>query len=128
MSKKWKKELTRDIIALGSIPFYTLVVIRMLIPEEFSVIVPQLIIAFVVLCILSIFIKLNHHIAQGFILVVFTSLWYKDMLFTILACLMWVGMIYSANYLKIKRREILNGSIVGVISTVAAYYATILLF
>lgn len=73
MAEKWKKELTRDIIALGSIPFYALVVIRMLIPEEFSVLVPQLIIAFIVLCILSTFIKLNHHIAQGFILVVFTS-------------------------------------------------------
>lgn len=128
MAKKWKKELARDIIALGSIPFYILVVVRMLIPEELSIFAPRLIIAFITLCILSTFIKSNHHIARGFILVFFTSLGYKNTLFTILVCLMWVGMIYSANYLKIKKREILNGSIIGVISTVVAYYATMLLF
>ena len=124
---EWK-EAARDVLALGSIPFYAIVIVRMLLLEELAILVPQLVIAFFGVLILSRFIEIEYHIAQGLILIVFTSLGYKEAPFTVFAGLLWILMLYSAYYLKIKKNKIINGAVVGIISTIVAYYAALILF
>lgn len=127
MVKNWKKEIARDLLALGGIPFYFIVVIRAII-GKYTPFVYQLVITLVVLVILSLIFKnSNQHIARGLILVFFTSLFYKDMLFTIFASLLWLFMILSLFYLKVKIKEIVKGVSFGVISTTMGYYLTLLL-
>ena len=120
--KKWARELARDIMAFGSIPFYFIVIIRAII-GKYMPFVYQLLIALAILIILSLKIKnANHHIARAFVLVVFTSLFYKDSLFTIFAFLLLVFMIGAAFYIKINKKSIFKGIVFGIIAALAGYW------
>lgn len=127
MVKNWKKEVARDIIALGSIPFYFLVIARATV-GMYLAFVYQLAIALPVLIVLSFLIKKsNQYIARGFIVVFFTSLFYKSPLYTVFAFLTWAGMIISLRYLKSKNKEVIKGVVVGIISTLISYYLVLLI-
>lgn len=122
MPKSWKKEVARDTLALGSIPFYILVIIRAVI-GQYSIFLYQLIIAIIVLFILSKLIKnSNLHIARAFVLFVFTSLFYTDLYFTVFAFLIFVFLIISCVYLKKKKAEVMKGFLSGIISSLSGYY------
>ena len=122
MAKNWKKEAARDMMAFGSIPFYFIVVIRSFI-GQYAVFVYQMVIAAIVLFLLfKIFKKSNVHIARGIVLVVFTSLFYKDNLFVLFAFLLWILMVISAFYIKIKKTEIIKGALLGIMAVGIAYY------
>ena len=122
MMKDWKKEVARDLIALGGIPFYIIVIVRAVI-GKYQPFINQLVIAIIGVLLLSLIIKgSNQYLARGLILVVFTSLFYKEMLYTVFAFLLFIGMIYSAYYRKEKINFIVNGCILGAISSFASYY------
>lgn len=88
MKKDWKYEIARDSMAFGSILFYLIVIIRAII-GEYMPFVYQLLIAITILILSSFIVKnANHHLARAFVLVVFTSLFYKDVPFTIFAALL----------------------------------------
>jgi len=122
MAKNWKKEAARDMMAFGSIPFYFIVVVRSII-GQYAIFIYQMVIAAIALFLLfKIFKKSNVHIARGIVLVVFTSLFYKDNLFVLFAFLLWILMIISAFYIKIKKTEIIKGALLGVIAAGIAHY------
>ena len=122
MAKNWKKEAARDMMAFGSIPFYFIVVIRSMI-GQYAIFVYQMVIAAIVLFLLfKIFKKSNAYIARGIVLVVFTSLFYKDSLFALFAFLLWILMIISAFYIKVKKTEIIKGALLGILAVGTAYY------
>ena len=90
MPKNWKKEIARDTLALGSIPFYFLVIIRAVV-GQYAIFVYQLLIAVIVLFVLSKIIKnSNLHMARAFILVIFTSLFYNDLFYTVFVSLFYI--------------------------------------
>lgn len=123
----WRKEIARDSLALGSILFYFIVIIRAGVGQH-SLFVAQVVIAIIVLFLLSRVIKnSNHHLARGFALAVFTSLFYRDRLFTIFAFVLLGILIVSLNYLGIKRNVILNGLLLGIASAGISYYLSPLL-
>src|SRR3989338_3619595 len=51
MEKNWKKGIARDVMALGSIPFYFIVIIRAII-GKYAIFVYQLLIAAIILFLL----------------------------------------------------------------------------
>ena len=110
MEKNWKKGIARDVMALGSIPFYFIVIIRAIIGK------------YAIFVLMKIFRKSNAHIARGLILVVFTSLFYRDNLYTTFAFLLWIFMLISGFYIKIKKNEIIKGVLFGVIAASTSYY------
>lgn len=123
----WKKEVARDIIALGGLPFYFLVVIRSVIGEDSSF-VAQTAIGILVLLILSVFVKnSNQYIARGIILATFSSMYYKSIAYTIFAYLLLFGMGFSLAYLKVRNKEITKGAVIGGISIVISYLIASLL-
>ena len=127
MEQNWKKELARDAMAFGSILFYAIVIIRAII-GDYMPFVYQLLIALAILIILSFIIKkANHHIAMAFILIVFTSIFYKDNLFTVFAFLLWFFMIGSAFYIKINKNSIYKGIILGIVATIISYYLSLII-
>ena len=128
MNESWKKEIARDILALGGLPFYIIAIVRMLIAPEFSILVPQLIISFIFLAIVYRLISFNQHLARGIVLFVFTSLGYKNIQYSIFASLLWIGMIFSLVELKEKKSEIITGIIVGVIITAIAHQLSNIFF
>ena len=125
MKKNWKYEIARDSMAFGSILFYLIVLVRSLI-GDYLIFVYQLLIAIIILIISSFIIKnTNHHIARAFVLVVFTSIFYKDNLFTIFAALLWIFMILSAFYIKENKKSIYKGIVLGIIVTFVSYYLSL---
>lgn len=118
------KEIARDILALGSIPFYFIVIVRAIV-GDYAPFIYQLVFALLALFLLcEMNKKANQHIARGLILAVFTSLFYKDTIYTVFAFALLIAMIFSLHYLKTDKKEILNGLIFGAISSAVSYYAT----
>ena len=125
MKKDWKYEIARDSMAFGSILFYLIVLVRSTI-GEYLTFVYQLLIALAFLMLSSFFIKkANHHLAMAFVLVVFTSLFYKDAPFTVFAALVWVFMIGSAFYIKENKKSVYRGIVLGIIASLVGYYLSL---
>ncbi len=127
MKKAWLKEIARDLLAFGSIPFYFLVGIRAII-GNYDVFVYQMLIAVIVILILNFVIKnSNLHIARSFIILVFTSLFYKEMLYVFFASLVWILLLVSAYYVKRNIGTIFGGIVIGLISSFVGYYISLFL-
>ena len=127
METSWLKEIARDLLALGSIPFYFLVIIRAII-GKYNIFVYQMLIAAVAIFVLYFIIKNSStHIARSLVAVVFTSLFYKEMLYTFFATLIWVLLLISAYHLKRSFGSVFRGVIIGLVSSLAGYYGTLYL-
>lgn len=121
LSGNAKEEIARDLIALGGLPFYLLVLVRAAIGEYISFFI-EIAIALPALYLLSRALRgSNMHIARALVLVVFTSLFYKALPFTIFSSLVWCGMIYALYRLNKQAGEILKGIAAGAVSVVISY-------
>jgi hypothetical protein len=118
------KEICRDLLAFGSLPFYFIFIIRAWIGNYMSF-VYQLILSFIILFVISFFVRNNQHLGRAFILVFFSSLFYADSRFTIFAYLLWILMLVCAYYLKQDKKELILGVILGILSSLVSYYLVI---
>ena len=118
---EWKKEAARDVLALGSWIFYLIVIARALI-KPYRPFVDQVVIAGVVLLVLLFLIKdSDGYLARGLVLVVFTSIFYQDNLFTGFVFLAMIGMIASSWYVGNSFRKIVVGLVVGGVGVGVGY-------
>jgi len=116
----WEKELARDAVALGGYPFYTIVFIRAIIGQYFPFMF-HLTVAFIAFLLLyKVMEGSNDHLALGFILLMFVSFFYKDLLFSSFAFLLYIGMIVSAVHLGTTRQEVAGGILIGIFSAAIA--------
>lgn len=119
----WKKETARDVLALGSWVFYLLVIARALI-KPYRPFADHLVIAAVVLLIIGLVVKdFDGYVSRALVLVVFTSLFYESMRFTIFASLIGIGLVISSWYVGSSRLSIVKGIGAGLIAVVVGYYA-----
>lgn len=114
------KEIARDMVALGSLPFYAIVFIRAVIGESQSFL-QHLLIALLIIMILQKLFDSNLHVARALVLVVFTGAFYKKMLFFIFAIVLYIFIMKSSLYLGEKRSRVWNGFLIGVVSSVIPY-------
>jgi len=126
MEKVWLKELARDLIAFGSIPFLILTITRVSVIATYYPI--QFIISSVLFFILKAIFKADLRAGIGFILLTFVSIFYRSALFLVFALLVYAGIIISLFYLKRDRRQILKGILLGGISTGMGYVIVRLIF
>ena len=126
MQKRWLKELARDCVALGGIPFLVLTIARVSVLKVYYPM--QFIISTTIFLILRTFVKANLRAGIGFILVVFISLFYNHWIFNIFAIIVYSGIVASLFYLKEPKKEILMGILLGIISSAAGYLIVKALF
>ncbi len=119
MEKRWMKEVARDLIALGGIPFLLLTIARVSVP--FSYYPMQFIVSSTLFFILKAIFKADLRVGLGLILSLFISLYYRNVLFTVFASLVYAGMVISSFYLKKEPREMLKGILLGGISAAVGY-------
>ncbi|MBI3027212.1 hypothetical protein HYY70_03790 [Candidatus Woesearchaeota archaeon] len=120
--KKQLREMARDLLALGSIPFYSLVIARAVVGKH-NLFVYQTVIAAIAIFIFYLIIKdSNLHVARSFAALVFVCLFYKEMVFTVFASFVWVLLLISAYYLKRSIGSIIRGIVIGVMSSAAGYF------
>lgn len=116
------KEVAADTLALGSIPFFLIVMARSTVGDYWLFVI-QLLIAGVALYIISKFYKeVNWHLARGLILIVFTIIFYKDLSFSIFAGVLYLAMLVSAYLIKHPVKKISAGVLAGAVCSTIAYY------
>lgn len=122
MKQSWLKEISRDLVAFGSVIFYFLVVIRAIIGKN-NVFVYQMLIAAITILILHFIIKdASLHVARSLVALVFVSIFYNEMIFTFFAFLVWLLLLVSAYHIKRNVVYIIKGVIIGLLSTIVGYY------
>lgn len=124
---KIKKEIARDLIALGSPIFFLLVIVRISITENFAYL-SQFLIAGILFLFLMFLLKANMRAGLGIILLIFVSRYYNNLNFTIFAIALYSALLLSLFYLKHDVKEIIKGTIFGLISARAGYYLEGLIF
>ncbi len=95
MKKSWKKEVARDLMALGSFPFIILVLVRVLMVANFKIIF-HVIVSLILFYLISLSIKgMHNHLGRLTILVIFTSYFYSSLLYTIFAIVTAISTAYG---------------------------------
>ena len=121
-AKMEKKEIARDVLALGSWVFYFLVFGRALI-KPYRPFVDQIVIAAIVLVLLGFVLKESDgYVARGLVLVVFTILFYEDNVFSVFAIIVFALMIVSSWYIGNDLKKIGKGLIIGIVGVLAGWY------
>jgi hypothetical protein len=128
MRSNWKSEILRDILSLGSIVFYLLVVARALVGPFWIFFSFLLISASVLLIIFFLHKNFESYIARGIILAAGTSFFYNDLIFSIFAGMIYIAMIVSSSFLGNSFPKILKGLLFGILSTGCGYFAVSLIF
>lgn len=120
----WLHGVARDTLALGSIPFYAIVIGRAIVGGYLPFVIQVLVGAGVLLLSLFITREANYHLARGLVLVVFTSLFYNAWTFTLFAAVLFICMIVASIILKKGIRKNLIGLSSGAIATIISYLLT----
>ena len=122
MKKRWKDETARDLLALGSWVFYILVIGRALI-KPYRPFVDEIIIAGVVVVLAGMmFLEFDGYIARALVLVIFTSMFYENVIYTSFASIVGLLMLFSSYGLNKDIRRIGLGLIVGIFALICGYY------
>ena len=129
MEKKVKekvKDIARDLIALGGLPFFILVLVRVYIlnkPEYFA----QFVAAGLIFILISLLIRTSFYAGLGLVILAFTNLYYQDMKFGIFSVIAYILLLASLVYLEKPKKDIIKGVVLGALATGIAYYAVKLL-
>lgn len=122
----WKKETSRDLMALGSIPFLLLVLIRVYIADNYLQFF-QIIFGIILVFVFSMIFKKNdNYSAIIVVLAVFTSVFYNELKFTVFAIIVGLLALFGM-YKYLGRRNVLYGAGMGIISTLISYFVSIYL-
>lgn len=114
MNSIWLKEIERDLLALGIVIFYWLVIGRALI-GPFPILLLHLLLSAAVLIILILIKKeIDTYLARAIILVISLSLHYDSLTFTIFASIIFLLITLSSYHLKKSLIKISIGFLFGI--------------
>jgi len=115
-----RREISRDLMGLGSVPFLILVVVRVAMVGNFLELF-HILAAVLLFGLISIWWKdLHFHTARIVIMVIFTSVFYDDRFYTIFAALIGVVAICGfVRYLKIP--NVVTSLVLGLVCSLASY-------
>jgi len=117
----WKKEVARDLLALGGIPFFILVMARSLV-GEYYLFVFQTLIALVFIHLIGWKLDFNRHLARMLVLVFFTILFYNQFIYSVFVFLVGLITLLSLFYLKEPIKKIGFGLVFGIVASLLGYY------
>ncbi|MBA4250932.1 MAG: hypothetical protein C0425_08175 [Chlorobiaceae bacterium] len=120
MKNSWIKTVERDVLALGGVVFYFLVIGRALI-EPYLLLLIQLGSAALILAAVYFFYKnFDTYLARAIILIVGTGLFYNSIAYSSFTLLIFVFMIFASIDLGTEKKKVIAGIVVGVIATIFA--------
>ena len=120
------REIARDLIALGGIPFFVLVLVRVYLlnnPTYFS----QFVVAGLIFILIAMFLRISFYAGLGLVILIFTNLYYQDIKFGVFSIVAYLLLLAALVYLKKEKKDILLGVIAGGLSSGIAYYLVTLL-
>ncbi|MEM4282659.1 MAG: hypothetical protein QXU88_02445 [Candidatus Woesearchaeota archaeon] len=115
------KELYRDLLAIGSLPFYGLVIVRAII-GNYWLTVWQLVLALALIHFSTFFMKrANIHVGMAISLATFTSLFYGSKTYTAFAAITAALVAYASAKLNYRGQSVGYGILSGAVATLIAY-------
>lgn len=121
VSESWLREVQRDLMALGSVVFYLLVLGRALVGPYWDLATPLLVVG---VALLAIHARLNGadlYLTRALIVAVLVTRHYSDVVFGLFAAAAFVLMVLSATNLGRSRSSIVQGLALGVVASGAAF-------
>ena len=120
MKKDWINKTLRDFISLGGIPFFLLVLLRVVILDNISYLL-EFILAGVLFLILFFIFRPNYYSGLSLIVVFFLSIYYDDFRFTIFGIIAYFLLLASLFFLKEDKKKVLIGAFLGLICSGISY-------
>ncbi|MGE5307787.1 MAG: hypothetical protein ACM3OC_01725 [Deltaproteobacteria bacterium] len=115
------RDLARDLIAFGSIPFLLLTIVRVsFLGKPYYPL--ELIIGSLVFWALSLLSGAEMRAGLGFVMLVFVSAYYHEMSFYIFGTLVYAGLVVSLLYLGYGSGRTVKGVALGAASAAAAFF------
>lgn len=114
------KTAARDIVAIGGVPFFILVLVRVYLlnnPVYFS----QFVIAGVIFLGSFFLLKQSIYAGLGLIVLVFTSMYYGNNTFTIFGMIAYAFLLGGLFYLKEDIKKIILGIVMGALGVGVSY-------
>lgn len=127
MKTEYIKETARDLIALGSPVFFIIVLARIFLLSDYNYL-SQFIIGALIFFPLMFLLKANMYSGLGLIVLIFTTLFYNNLKFTIFGIAVYLTLLISLIYLKYDKKKVIMGATLGAISTAISYYSIQYLF
>jgi hypothetical protein len=127
MKKELMQNLARDFIALGGIPFFAIVVVRIWLLDT-PAYLTQFLIAGGLFLAITLILKNSIYSGLSLIALFFTALVYADLRYTIFGSIIYLLLLGSLFYLNYGKKKIIFGVILGAITTAIGYYAVELIF
>jgi len=116
----WVKTAARDIVAIGGVPFFILVLVRVYLlnnPVYFS----QFVVSGIVFLGTWFLFKQNIYAGLGLIVLVFTSMYYGNNTFAIFGVIAYVFLLGGLFYLKEGIKKIFLGIVLGALGVGVSY-------
>lgn len=117
-----KKEISRDLMAFGGLPFLVLVLVRVWMVNNYLEL-SQMIFGVGLLSLLGFAFRngIDQHSGRIIILVVFTSLFYYDLKYSIFASLIGLLAVYGM-WRYLERKGVLFGVVFGGVVSLVSYF------
>jgi|TARA_Y100000310_G_scaffold147939_1_gene147192 hypothetical protein len=114
--KDWKKEVARDVISLGSVVFFLLVVVRIWLLDD-AVYLGQILASGIIFLVLFYFFRMSLYSGLALIVLVFTGMYYSDIRYWVFGGIVYVALLYSLVYLGKDNRNVLRGILLGILGS-----------
>jgi len=114
-SDGWIKTAARDIVSIGGIPFFILVLVRVFLldnPLYFN----RFLLSGIIFLVMFLLFKQNVYLGLGLIVLVFTAMYYEDIAYTIFGIIGYVFLLAGLFYLKEDVKRVVLGILIGVVS------------
>ena len=121
VSDRWLHEVQRDLMALGSVVFYALVLGRALVGPFWDLATPLLVVGVALLAVHVLLSQADLYLTRALIVAVLVTRHYGDIVFAMFASAAFVLMLLSARSLGRSRSSIVQGLALGVVLSGAAY-------
>lgn len=110
----WLHEIARDIVALGGLPFFVLVLARVWSLDNVMYFL-QFAVAGIVVGLMFLSLRQNVHAGLGLIVLVFTSLYYGKILYTVIGSVVYLLLLISLVYLGRDWKKVGLGFLSGIL-------------
>ena len=121
-SETWVREVQRDVLALGGVVFYLLVLGRALVGPFWDLVVPLLVVGVGLLVALPLLRGTTDlYLTRAMVVAVLVTRHYGDVVFGVFAAVAFVAMVVFALRLDRPRAAIARGLVLGAVLSVGAY-------
>jgi hypothetical protein len=121
LSESWLREVQRDLMALGSVVFYVLVLGRALVGPYWDLATPLLVVGVALLAVHPLLDRADLYLTRALIVAVLVTRHYGDVVFGLFAAAAFVLMVLSAPSLGRSRSSIVQGLALGFVASGAAF-------